>query len=152
MKTLVLCENIGVGKNRSTPGVSHPPLHFHKLYNISFSLPDQNNIGWRKHTALWTNEVWVGFWGKKQSNGISAISVFYHVCPFPPDIFCWFDVFIIQHWMTIPKFWPKPIPRLFFWYQIFRNRNRNPQKIGKSFETEKFRNRNVNLCSRPPIK
>ena len=37
--------NIGVGKNRSTPGVSHPPLHFHKLYDISFSLPDQNNIG-----------------------------------------------------------------------------------------------------------
>ena len=48
------------------------------------------------------------------------------------------------HWMTIPKFWPKP--RLFFRYQIFRNRNQNPQKIGKSFETEKFLNRNVNLC------
>ena len=25
--------------------------------------------------------------------------------------------------MTIPKFWPKPIPRLFFRDQIFRNRN-----------------------------
>ena len=89
-----------------------------------------------------------------------------------------------QHWMTIPKFWPKPIPRLFLRYQIFRNgnraffprpnffetdtflprpnfpkpkprlfsetkffrnRNRNPQRFGKSFETEKFRNRNVNL-------
>ena len=35
----------------------------------------------------------------------------------------------------------------FFRYQIFRNRNRYPQKIGKRFETEKFRNRNVNLCS-----
>ena len=27
-----------------------------------------------------------------------------------------------RHWMTIPKFWPKPIPRLFFRYQIFWNR------------------------------
>ena len=31
------------------------------------------------------------------------------------------------HWMTIPKFWPKPIPkskpRLFFRYQIFQNQN-----------------------------
>ena len=100
--------------------------------------------------------------------------------------------------MTIPKFWPKPIPRLFLRYQIFRNRNRdffprpnffetkkrdffsetkfsetetetffrdqifskpklglffrnqilrnrNPQRFGKSFETEKFWNQNVNL-------
>ena len=39
----------------------------------------------------------------------------------------------------------KPKPRLFFRNQIFRYRNRNLQKIGKSFETEKFRNRNVNL-------
>ena len=39
----------------------------------------------------------------------------------------------------------KPKPRLFFRNQIFRNRNRNPQRFGKSFETEKFRNRNVNL-------
>ena len=36
--------------------------------------------------------------------------------------------------MTIPKFWPKPILRLLFLYQIFQNRK--PQKIGKSFETE----------------
>ena len=28
-----------------------------------------------------------------------------------------------DHWMTIPKFWPKVIPRLFFRYQIFRNRD-----------------------------
>ena len=27
--------------------------------------------------------------------------------------------------MTIPKFWPKPIPRLFLQYQIFRNRYRD---------------------------
>ena len=27
--------------------------------------------------------------------------------------------------MTIPKFRPKPIPRLFLEYQIFRNRNRD---------------------------
>ena len=45
---------------------------------------------------------------------------------------------------------PKPIP--FILDQIFRNRNfffrnQNPQKIGKSFETEKFWNRNVNLWS-----
>ena len=63
----------------------------------------------------------------------------------------------------------KPKPRLFFRNQIFRNRdffprpnffetetetffrnqifrNRNPQRFGKSFETEKFQNRNVNLC------
>ena len=32
---------------------------------------------------------------------------------------------------------------ILFWDQIFRNRN--PKKIGKSFETEKFRNRNVNF-------
>ena len=50
-----------------------------------------------------------------------------------------------ETFFPIPNF-PKPIPRLFFRYQIFRNRNRYPQKIGKSFETEKFRNRNVNLC------
>ena len=87
--------------------------------------------------------------------------------------------------MTIPKFWSKPIPRLFSDTKFFRNRNRyffpetkfsetetetffrdqifskpkprlffrnqifrnrNPQRFGKSFETEKFRNRNVNLC------
>ena len=52
-----------------------------------------------------------------------------------------------ETFFPIPNF-PKPIPRLFFRYQIFRNRNRYPQKIGKSFETEKFRNRNVNLCPR----
>ena len=40
------------------------------------------------------------------------------------------------------KFFPKPKLRLFFW-----NQKRNPQRFGKSFETEKFRNRNVNLCS-----
>ena len=40
----------------------------------------------------------------------------------------------------------KPKAILFFRDQIFRNRNQNHQKIGKSFETEKFRNRNVNLC------
>ena len=33
----------------------------------------------------------------------------------------------------------------FFQYQIFQNRHQNPQKIGKSFESEKFRNQNVNL-------
>ena len=72
----------------------------------------------------------------------------------------------VKHWMTIPKFWPNPIPRLFlyqdffpipnfpkprlfFLYQIFRNRNRYPQKISKSFETKKFRNRNVNICLVP---
>ena len=38
-----------------------------------------------------------------------------------------------------------PKLRLFFRVQILRNRNPNPSKIGKSFETEKFRNRNVNL-------
>ena len=43
------------------------------------------------------------------------------------------------------QFFSKPKPRLFFRNQIFRNRNRNPQRFGKSFETEKFRNRNVNL-------
>ena len=28
-----------------------------------------------------------------------------------------------EHWMTITKFWPKPTPKLFLWYHIFRNRN-----------------------------
>ena len=46
----------------------------------------------------------------------------------------------------------KPKSRLFFRDQIFRNRN--PQKIDKSSETEKFRNWNVNLWwsskSQPP--
>ena len=46
----------------------------------------------------------------------------------------------------------KPKPRLFFRNQIFRNRNRNPQRFGKSFETEKFRNRNVNLCLRSGLR
>ena len=34
-------------------------------------------------------------------------------------------VFPYCHWMTIPKFWPKPIPRLFLRYQIFQNRPRD---------------------------
>ena len=42
------------------------------------------------------------------------------------------------------QFFSKPKPRLFFRNQIFRSRN--PQRFGKSFEAEKFRNRNVNLC------
>ena len=40
------------------------------------------------------------------------------------------------HWMTIPKFWPKPIPRLFLWYQIFRNRNWDFFPRPNFFETE----------------
>ena len=44
------------------------------------------------------------------------------------------------------KIFSKPNLRLFFQNQIFQNRNRNPQRCGKSFETEKFRNWNVNLC------
>ena len=47
-------------------------------------------------------------------------------------------VFIIclPHWMTIPKFWPKPIPRFFFRYQIFRNQNQNFFSKTKFSETE----------------
>ena len=45
-----------------------------------------------------------------------------------------------KHWMTIPKFWPKPIPRLFFRYQIFRNRNRYFFSETKFFETETLKN------------
>ena len=51
------------------------------------------------------------------------------------------ETFFRDQIFSIPK------PRLFFWNQIFQNRNRNPQRFGKSFETEKFWNRNVNLCS-----
>ena len=76
-------------------------------------------------------------------------------------VFLNIPILALQHWMTIPKFWPKPIPRLFLLYHIFRNRNRdffrdqifpkpkprlffrdqifrnrNPQKFGKSLETE----------------
>ena len=40
------------------------------------------------------------------------------------------------HWMTIPKIWPKPIPRLFFRYQIFRNRYRDLFSDTKFSETE----------------
>ena len=53
------------------------------------------------------------------------------------------------HWMTISKFWPKPIPRLFsdtkfsktdtetfFRYQIFRNRNRDFFSDTKFSKTE----------------
>ena len=43
-----------------------------------------------------------------------------------------------------PNF-PKPKQRLVLRDPILRNRNRNPQKIGKSLKTEKFRNRNVNV-------
>ena len=42
----------------------------------------------------------------------------------------------LDHWMTIPKFWPKPIPRLFFRYQIFRNRYRDFFSDTKFSETE----------------
>ena len=44
------------------------------------------------------------------------------------------------HWMTIPKFWPKPIPRLFLRYQIFRNRNRDffPRPNFSETETDTF--------------
>ena len=42
----------------------------------------------------------------------------------------------LHHWMTIPKFWPKPIPRLFFRYQIFRNRYRDLFSDTKFSETE----------------
>ena len=42
--------------------------------------------------------------------------------------------------MTIPKFWPKPIPRLFLRYQIFRNRNRDffPRPNFSETETDTF--------------
>ena len=40
-----------------------------------------------------------------------------------------------ETFFPIPNF-PKPKPILFFRYQIFRNRNRNHQKFGKSLETE----------------
>ena len=53
-------------------------------------------------------------------------------------------------WNQNRDFFPRPNfsetkTETFFRDQIFRNRNWNPQKIGKSFKTEKFRNRNVNL-------
>ena len=38
--------------------------------------------------------------------------------------------------MTIPKFWPKPIPRLFFRYQIFQNQYRDFFSDTKFSETE----------------
>ena len=38
--------------------------------------------------------------------------------------------------MTIPKIWPKPIPRLFFRYQIFRNQYRDFFPIPNFSETE----------------
>ena len=47
-----------------------------------------------------------------------------------------------ETFFPVPNF-PKLKLRLFFQYRIFRNQN--PQKIGKSFESEKFRNQNVNL-------
>ena len=42
--------------------------------------------------------------------------------------------------MTIPKFWPKPIPRHFFQNQIFQNRNRDffPRQKFSETETETF--------------
>ena len=43
-----------------------------------------------------------------------------------------------RHWMTIPTFWPKPIPRLFFWDQIFRNRYFFSDTIFSSTESETF--------------
>ena len=60
---------------------------------------------------------------------------------------------------TRPKCWPKLKPRLFFSRPSFsemvaffrdnfsRNWSWNLQKIDKSLETEKFRNRNVTLCA-----
>ena len=43
-----------------------------------------------------------------------------------------------NHWMTIPKIWPKPIPRLFLRYQIFRNRNFFPRPNFSETETDTF--------------
>ena len=45
-----------------------------------------------------------------------------------------------HHWMTIPKFWPQPILRLFLRYQIFRNRNRDffPRPNFSETETDTF--------------
>ena len=45
------------------------------------------------------------------------------------------DLRCVPTCFTRPNF-PKPKTRLFFRDQIFRNRNRNPQKFGKSLETE----------------
>ena len=61
----------------------------------------------------------------------------------------------LHHWMTILKFWPKPIPRLFFRYQIFRNQNQGCFSETKFSETETetffqdqiFRNRNRDFFS-----
>ena len=44
------------------------------------------------------------------------------------------------------QFFSKPKPRLFFRNQIFQNPKPKPSKNWQKFETEKFRNRNVNLC------
>ena len=47
-------------------------------------------------------------------------------------------VFPYCHWMTIPKFWPKPIPRLFLRYQIFQNRPRDFFPRPNFSETDTF--------------
>ena len=72
-----------------------------------------------------------------------------------------------NHWMTIPIFWPKPIPRLFFsdtkfsetktetffWNKIFQNRNRcffprpNSPKPRLFFRDQIFQNRNCYFLS-----
>ena len=78
-------------------------------------------------------------------------------------------VFPYCHWMTIPKFWPKPIPRLFLRYQIFQNRPRDfflrpnfsetdtflprpnlPKPKPRLFsETKFFQNRNRDFFTKP---
>ena len=53
-------------------------------------------------------------------------------------------VFFLLFWFFQDQVFRNRNQDLFFRDQIFRNRN--PQKICKSLETEKFQNRNVNLC------
>ena len=55
-------------------------------------------------------------------------AIMWHVIKWPDKSWRWWTRkldFCRHHWMTKPKFWPKPIPRLVFRYQIFRNRNRD---------------------------
>ena len=63
-----------------------------------------------------------------------------------------------DHWMTIPKFWPKPIPRLFFYDNkfsetktetFFRDQIFPKQKPILFFRDQIFRNRNRDFFAGP---
>ena len=64
-----------------------------------------------KKNVTWFSKLW----HIQINSDILGSSVVHKKCPRQQP------VWPLHHWMTIPKFWPKLIPRLFFRYPFFRN-------------------------------